>query len=56
MKMMLHINQKIFQWKKLYQFHLVGLTALQALIEKANLKKEQKVFIQVGSYLGKPFT
>ncbi len=28
---------------------LVGLTAWQALIEKANLKKEQKVFIQAGS-------
>src|SRR5207248_10977879 len=28
---------------------LVGLTAWQALIEKANLKKGQKVFIQAGS-------
>ena len=28
---------------------LVGLTAWQALIEKADLKKEQKVFIQAGS-------
>ena len=28
---------------------LVGLTALQALIEKADLKKGQKVFIQAGS-------
>lgn len=28
---------------------LVALTAWQALIEKANLKKEQKVFIQAGS-------
>jgi NADPH:quinone reductase-like Zn-dependent oxidoreductase len=28
---------------------LVGLTVWQALIEKANLKKEQKVFIQAGS-------
>ena len=28
---------------------LVGLTAWQALIEKANLKKDQKVFIQAGS-------
>src|SRR5687767_5074635 len=28
---------------------LVGLTAWQALVEKANLKKEQKVFIQAGS-------
>lgn len=28
---------------------LVGLTAWQALIEKANLKKRQKVFIQAGS-------
>lgn len=28
---------------------LVGLTAWQALIEKGNLKKEQKVFIQAGS-------
>ena len=28
---------------------LVGLTAWQALVEKADLKKEQKVFIQAGS-------
>ena len=28
---------------------LVGLTAWQALVEKANLKKGQKVFIQAGS-------
>src|SRR5436189_4679699 len=28
---------------------LVGLTAWQALIEKANLQKGQKVFIQAGS-------
>src|SRR5436189_815545 len=28
---------------------LVGLTAWQALIEKANLRKGQKVFIQAGS-------
>ena len=28
---------------------LVGLTAWQALIERANLKKGQKVFIQAGS-------
>jgi NADPH:quinone reductase-like Zn-dependent oxidoreductase len=28
---------------------LVGLTAWQALIEKANLKRDQKVFIQAGS-------
>ena len=28
---------------------LVGLTAWQALIEKADLKKGQKVFIQAGS-------
>src|SRR4030095_12593345 len=28
---------------------LVGLTAWQALIEKGNLKKGQKVFIQAGS-------
>jgi alcohol dehydrogenase len=28
---------------------LVSLTAWQALVEKANLKKGQKIFIQAGS-------
>lgn len=31
---------------------LVGLTAWQVLIERANLKKGQKVFIQAGSGIG----
>jgi NADPH:quinone reductase-like Zn-dependent oxidoreductase len=43
------IKPKNFTMEEAASIPLVGLTAWQALIEKANLKKGQKVFIQAGS-------
>lgn len=43
------IKPKSLSMEEAASIPLVGLTAWQALIEKANLKKEQKVFIQAGS-------
>lgn len=45
----LAIKPKALSMEKAASIPLVGLTAWQALIEKANLKKGQKVFIQAGS-------
>ncbi len=43
------IKPKSLTMEEAASIPLVGLTAWQALIEKANLKKGQKVFIQAGS-------
>ena len=43
------IKPKELSMEEAASIPLVGLTAWQALIEKANLKKGQKVFIQAGS-------
>jgi NADPH:quinone reductase-like Zn-dependent oxidoreductase len=43
------IKPKNLSMEEAASLPLVGLTAWQALIEKANLKKGQKVFIQAGS-------
>lgn len=43
------IKPKSITMEEAASIPLVGLTAWQALIEKANLKKGQKVFIQAGS-------
>ncbi|MDR6944074.1 NADP-dependent oxidoreductase [Mucilaginibacter pocheonensis] len=43
------IKPKKLSMEEAASIPLVGLTALQALIEKGNLKKGQKVFIQAGS-------
>ena len=43
------IKPKKLSMEEAASIPLVGLTAWQALIEKANLKKGQKVFIQAGS-------
>jgi NADPH:quinone reductase-like Zn-dependent oxidoreductase len=43
------IKPKNISMEEAASIPLVGLTAWQALIEKANLKKGQKVFIQAGS-------
>ena len=45
----LAIKPKVLSMEEAASIPLVGLTAWQALIEKANLKKGQKVFIQAGS-------
>lgn len=45
----LAIKPKALTMEEAATIPLVGLTAWQALIEKANLKKGQKVFIQAGS-------
>jgi len=45
----LAIKPKALTMEEATSIPLVGLTAWQALIEKANLKKGQKVFIQAGS-------
>ena len=45
----LAIKPKRLTMEEAASMPLVGLTAWQALIEKANLKKGQKVFIQAGS-------
>ena len=45
----LAIKPKKLTMEEAASIPLVGLTAWQALIEKANLKKGQKVFIQAGS-------
>lgn len=45
----LAIKPKALTMAEAASIPLVGLTAWQALIEKANLKKGQKVFIQAGS-------
>lgn len=45
----LAIKPKALSMEEAASIPLVGLTAWQALIEKANLKKGQKVFIQAGS-------
>lgn len=45
----LAIKPKALTMEEAASIPLVGLTAWQALIEKANLKKGQKVFIQAGS-------
>jgi alcohol dehydrogenase len=45
----LAIKPKELTMEEAASIPLVGLTAWQALIEKANLKKGQKVFIQAGS-------
>ena len=45
----LAIKPKALTMEKAASIPLVGLTAWQVLIEKANLKKGQKVFIQAGS-------
>lgn len=45
----LAIKPKVLTMEEAASIPLVGLTAWQALIEKANLKKGQKVFIQAGS-------
>lgn len=45
----LAIKPKSLTMEEAASIPLVGLTAWQALIEKANLKKGQKVFIQAGS-------
>ena len=45
----LAIKPKELSMEEAASIPLVGLTAWQALIEKANLKKGQKVFIQAGS-------
>ncbi len=45
----LAIKPKTLSMEEAASIPLVGLTAWQALIEKANLKKGQKVFIQAGS-------
>lgn len=43
------IKPKNLSMEEAASIPLVGLTAWQALVEKANLKKRQKVFIQAGS-------
>jgi NADPH:quinone reductase-like Zn-dependent oxidoreductase len=43
------IKPKNLSMEEAASIPLVGLTVWQALIEKANLKKDQKVFIQAGS-------
>ncbi len=43
------LKPKNLSMEEVASIPLVGLTAWQALIEKANLKKGQKVFIQAGS-------
>ncbi len=43
------LKPKNFSMEEAASIPLVGLTAWQALVEKANLKKGQKVFIQAGS-------
>src|SRR6185295_15021675 len=43
------IKPKNLSMEEAASIPLVGLTAWQALVEKANLKKGQKVFIQAGS-------
>jgi NADPH:quinone reductase-like Zn-dependent oxidoreductase len=45
----LAIKPKALSMEEAASIPLVGLTAWQALIERANLKKGQKVFIQAGS-------
>jgi alcohol dehydrogenase len=45
----LAIKPKALTMEEAASIPLVGLTAWQALIEKANLKKGQKIFIQAGS-------
>ena len=45
----LAIKPKTISMEEAASIPLVGLTAWQALIEKAHLKKGQKVFIQAGS-------
>jgi NADPH:quinone reductase-like Zn-dependent oxidoreductase len=45
----LAIKPKTLSMEEAASIPLVGLTAWQALVEKANLKKGQKVFIQAGS-------
>ncbi|AXV84736.1 NADP-dependent oxidoreductase [Ralstonia solanacearum] len=45
----LAIKPKALTMEEAASIPLVGLTAWQALVEKANLKKGQKVFIQAGS-------
>src|SRR6266568_2457189 len=45
----LAIKPKALTMEEAASIPLVGLTAWQALIERANLKKGQKVFIQAGS-------
>lgn len=45
----LAIKPKALTMEEAASIPLVGLTAWQALIEKANIKKGQKVFIQAGS-------
>lgn len=45
----LAIKPKTLTMEEAASIPLVGLTAWQALVEKANLKKGQKVFIQAGS-------
>ena len=45
----LAIKPKVLSMEEAASIPLVGLTAWQALIEKVNLKKGQKVFIQAGS-------
>jgi len=45
----LAIKPKALSMEEAASIPLVGLTAWQALIDKANLKKGQKVFIQAGS-------
>lgn len=43
------LKPKKLTWEEAASIPLVALTAWQALVEKANLKKGQKVFIQAGS-------
>ena len=45
----LAIKPKVLSMEEAASIPLVGLTAWQALIERVNLKKGQKVFIQAGS-------
>ena len=45
----LALKPKALSMEEAASIPLVGLTAWQALVEKANLKKGQKVFIQAGS-------
>src|SRR5258706_8621245 len=45
----LAIKPRALSMEEAASIPLVGLTAWQALIERANLKKGQKVFIQAGS-------
>lgn len=45
----LALKPKVLSMEEAASIPLVGLTAWQALVEKANIKKGQKVFIQAGS-------